>query len=229
MLSDFDAVEKYRKRAAEEKMREHIQKTAKRLKENPDIVPVYPPVGIVEHWKLEFSSDRPRYRIMVVVGASGLGKTDWVLSLFSNPFVMRVGDSDGWPSSFKYFEYFENDAIILDDVRSAKFLVKFQHILQAKGWGAESFGDTQGGQLRYEKYVYAKPFVVTMNPTSAYLEYFTSRDADKGGNDFLGSSSNVLYVDFPPVEVQPVIKYPRADGVFRTDAEEAAHVAAASA
>ena len=146
-LADFDAVVKFENRKREADMEAFIESTRKRVMANPSIFVRYPPVAAVENWKELFpkdpsdtTKDRARYPFLVIIGQSGLGKTDWAVSLFKKPFVLRIGKTTQWPSHFRSYDFFENDAIILDDVRDAQFLCDFQHILQGKWNDAETFG-----------------------------------------------------------------------------------------
>ena len=66
-------------------------------------------------------------------------------------------------------------SIVLDDVRKLSFVTDHQHILQScYDKGAITFASTVGGTCEYTKYLYAVPFIVTVNPSAENLEFLRS-------------------------------------------------------
>ena len=74
-----DAVREHQAAAAEE---EAMQANTR---ENPALYQAFAAVRAAREWLATFREDRLRYPLLVVMGRSFTGKTEWVKSLFHNP------------------------------------------------------------------------------------------------------------------------------------------------
>ena len=68
-----------------------IEAVTKRIKSNPALYQPFPQHPEAEAWLQQFSGDALRYPVMIVLGTSGRGKTEWAKSLFKNPLTLLIG------------------------------------------------------------------------------------------------------------------------------------------
>ena len=74
-----------------------IAATIKRIRGNVDVCPPFPPVPAAITWLALFARDATRYPIIVVLGPSMSGKTEWAKTLFQSPLEMRFGELEPFP------------------------------------------------------------------------------------------------------------------------------------
>ena len=189
-LDDCRAWEEAREEQAE------IDATSKRIKSNTDLYqPFLPHCGSIA-WLARFGYDALRYPIAVVLGPSNMGKTEWAKSLFQNPLELKVGALTHFPDGMRKFNRKSHDGLVLDDVRDLKFVTDNQDKLQGKYDARVEFASTQGGTCAYRKYLYATPTIVTINFSTANLEYLQS-------HDWLGKESNRVLINFDSSFLKP--------------------------
>ena len=119
-------------------------------------------------WLEHFTRDLLRYPLLILLGASASGKTEYAKSLFQQPLELKVGSSEIFPAKMVEFKRGTHDALILDDVRNLDFLVTRQEKLQGK---YIEFATTQGGTCFYTKFLFQIPTVVTINFTTKNRSY----------------------------------------------------------
>ena len=185
-----------RERELKDEERTEMEAVVKRIRTNTTLCPPFPRVPQAEAWLRCFhtngiTKDEVRYPLMVVLGHSHTGKTEWVKSLFKNALELKIGSSEVFPAAMQQFQRRVHDAIILDDVRDLKFIVKHQDKLQGKYDARIEFASTPGGQLAYERWLFCIPIAVTCNHTTANLGLLET-------DDFLGLPQNRELVHWPP-------------------------------
>ena len=183
---NLDACRQREEALEEEK---EIAEVAKRIKANPSLYQPFGDVPAATAWLKLFSVDAMRYPVLIVLGPSGTGKTEWAQSLFENPLVLKVGSLTHFPEGMRQFSRKKNDALILDDIRDMKFLTDHQDKLQGKYNARVEFASTPGGTCAYQKYLYACPIVVTVNYTTVNLSLLSTCD-------WLGKDLNRVVVEF---------------------------------
>eukprot|EP00973_Karenia_brevis_P000924 127313-Karenia_brevis.AAC.1 len=124
---NLDAVRQNEENIAEE---EEMAATTKRVRSNPNLFRPFVEVPAAVAWLQLFLVDALRYPILVVLGASGKGKTEWAQSLFRNPLVLKVGGLEHFPDGMRTFRRGHHDGLILDDIRDMLFLTDHQDKLQ---------------------------------------------------------------------------------------------------
>lgn len=179
-----------REKELETQGKAEVQEVAKRVRGNPLLFRPFPEVPAAVAWLREFQEDALRYPILIVLGASMSGKTEWAKSLFGNPLEMKVGALTHFPDAMRSFIRGTHDGIVLDDVRDLKFVADNQDKLQGKYDAMVEFGSTPGGVCAYQKYLYQVPVAVTINYSTANLEYLET-------HDWLKNSGNRVLVTFP--------------------------------
>ena len=80
--------------------------------------------------------------------------------------------------------------MILDDVRDCMFFIRHQDKLQGKYDHMVEFASTPGGQLAYERDLFAIPIVATINNCTQNLNFLES-------DDWLGNSGNRVVLEWP--------------------------------
>ena len=141
-----------------------VAENTKRIRSNPVLYQTFPDIPEVTAWKALFRDDALRYPVLLLLGPSMSGKTEFAHSLFQNALKLH-------------------DGIILDDVRDLSFLTENQDKIQGKYNTQLEFGTTPGGQCKYEKYLFRVPVVATLNYSTQNLSYLEHHDwLSKAGN-----------------------------------------------
>ena len=86
-----------------------------------------------------------RYPLLLVLGPSHTGKTEWAKSLFCKPLELKIGTLEHFPEKMREFDRNFHDGLVLDDVRDLKFLSDHQDKLQGKYDSRVEFASTPGG------------------------------------------------------------------------------------
>ena len=186
---NLDAVVDYEVRATRAR---EITERASRIRSNPAIYQGFPEVPEAQAWLDKFKHDALRYPVLIVLGSSGSGKTEWAKSLFRNPLVLRIGTLEHFPDTMRSFDRSKHDGIVLDDLRDLLFLHNHQDKVQGKYDSEVEFASTAGGTCAYYKDLFAVPFVATINESTKNLNALDE-------NDFLRRSSNRVLVKWPVV------------------------------
>ena len=167
-----------------------IDARVKRIRGNPSIYQPFPSFPEAKAWLELFKNDALRYPILVVLGASRTGKTEWAKSLFKKPLELKIGALQFFPDGLRRFCRNSHDGLVLDDVRDLQFIVDNQDKLQGKYDCLVEFGSTAGGTCAYHLDLYGVPVVVTINFSTKNLQYLES-------HDWLSNPGNRVLVQFP--------------------------------
>ena len=186
---NLDAVKEHEAARAEAVL---IAANTRRVRANAAVYSPFPPVPAAQAWLAMFCEDRLRYPLLLVLGASHTGKTEWVKSLFKNPLDLKVGSLEVLPDGMRGFERDVHDGIILDDVRDRAFLAEHQDKVQGKYDTRVEFATTPRGTCAFRKYLFAVPIAVTVNYNTRNLDYLRS-------HDWLMHEGNRVLVHFPEV------------------------------
>jgi len=167
-----------------------IVATTNRIRANPALYHTFPQIPAAVEWLALFSGDAMRYPMMIVLGASFSGKTQWANSLFKHPLELTIGTLAQFPEGMRSFNREHHDGLVLDDIRDLEFLASHQDKLQASSHRAIEFAHTPGGTCAYKKYLYKVPVVATVNYSTVNLHYLST-------HDWLKQSSNRVVVEWP--------------------------------
>ena len=189
---NLDAVREHEAALAEGAI---IEATSQRLRANPALYQPFPAVPAAQAWLATFREDRLRYPILIVLGPSQTGKTEWAKSLFKLPLELKVGSLEVFPEAMRSFDRNKHDGIILDDVRDLNFLAEHQDKLQGKYDARVEFATTPGGTCAYSKYLFAVPVAVTVNNSTRNLDFLLT-------HDWLSSERNRVLIKFPDIFAQ---------------------------
>ena len=189
-----------------------MEANKRRLRSNPAVYRTFPVVPLAQDWLAAFQEDRLRYPLLVVLGASHTGKTEWAKSLFRQPLELKVGSLLVFPESMRAFDRTVHDGIILDDVRDLGFLAEHQDKLQGKYDVQVEFATTPGGTCAYKKYLFAVPIAVTVNHSTRNLDYLETHDWLKQASNPCpcevprGSRSRVLSVSLKTMHLARLLR-----------------------
>ena len=185
---NLDAVRAHEEKAARQT---EMDARVKRIRSNKQLFKEYPDVPAATRWLEHFKKEVDRYPILVVLGKSRVGKTEWAKRLFKNPLELKVGNlpSGTWPNRLRSFKRAVHDAVILDDVRDCQWLVDAQDKIQGKYDGELEFASTQGGTCAFELDLWRVPVAVTINYATRNRELLQT-------DDFLGHPDNRELVTF---------------------------------
>ena len=151
---NLDACKTWRETQEEQS---EINAVVKRIRSNPAVYQPFPEVPQVSAWLHVFKTDRLRYPLLIILGPSASGKTEFAKGLFQSPLELKVGDTEVFPAKMMEFKRHFHDALILDDVRDLNFLISHQEKLQGKYDSRIEFATTQGGTCFYTKYLFKIP------------------------------------------------------------------------
>jgi len=183
---NLDAV---RDREAQVEEEAEIATVTKRIRSTPGLYKSFPVIPEAMAWRALFETDRLRYPILVVLGPSFSGKTEWAKSLFSNPLELKIGSLTYFPDKMRQFDRTIHDGLVLDDVRDLNFLSEHQDKLQGKYDARVEFASTPGGTCSYSKFLFAVPIVATVNFSTKNLSFLES-------HDWLRNEGNRVVVNF---------------------------------
>ena len=169
-----------------------IEATTKRVRSTLGLYKAFPRVPEADEWLAPFQSDRLRYPILIVLGPSYSGKTEWAKSIFAQLYELKIGSLMYFPDGTRGFNRRAHDGLVLDDVRDLRVLADRQDKLQGKYDAAVEFASTPGGACSYTKFTFAVPIVVTINCSTKNLTCLES-------HDWLGNASNRVVVQSPVV------------------------------
>ena len=80
-----------------------IEDRVKRIRSNPEIYKPFPEIPVVRQWLHLFTKDALRYPILIVLGASRAGKTEYAKSLFQRPLELKIGALEFFPDTMRQF------------------------------------------------------------------------------------------------------------------------------
>lgn len=183
---NLDAV---REKEKQEAVRQEIAERVQRIRGNPDLYRPFPEILEAQRWLESFSVDALRYAILVVLGTSACGKTEWANSLFRKPLELKIGRLEHFPDKMRSFDRQTHDGLILDDVRDMQFIADNQEKLQGKYNEPIEFGSTPGGTCAYFVDLFRIPIVVTANQSTENLQLLDD-------HDWLGKAVNRTIIHF---------------------------------
>ena len=121
--------------------------------------------------------------MLLLLGPSMCGKTEYANSLFAHPLELKVGALLHFPDKLREFDRKKHDGLVLDDIRDLRFLTENQDKIQGKYNVQLEFGLTPGGQCKFEKYLFQVPIVATLNYSTENLAFLDTHNwLSKPGN-----------------------------------------------
>jgi len=118
------------------------------------------PVPAIDAWRYSLRDLKSRYDILVLRAGSKSGKTERAKSLF--PFVWEQVIEDLPAPNLRSHNPDKDDAILLDNVNSADFILSNRGLLMARNVVHE-LAQTSTGLFTYPCYLHRVPIIVTMD------------------------------------------------------------------
>jgi len=128
----------------------------------------------VEEWLAQYTKNRMRYRFLVLEGPSGLGKTQFSLSL--SPGSMEVTCSNCDEPDLREFKPMQHDLILLDEATTT-LVLKCKKLMQA-GAAWVSLGSSSTNMYAYKIWAHKVRFIVSTNTWSHELTRCAAADRD---------------------------------------------------
>ena len=120
----------------------------------------------LQPWASQYSSNKERYKFLVLRGASRTGKSTLArglgqaLGLGSRPFVQTVQSATS--PDLRSYDAELHDYIVFDNVNDMRFVLDYRALFQANT-DVHSLGDSRTGIYSYDVWLYRVPLVVTVD------------------------------------------------------------------
>ena len=144
----------------------------------------------VEQWKEDHKAIRPRYKFLVLVGPSGLGKTQYAKALVPSGRALELNMAAAPEPDLKAFDHETHDLILFDEC-PAKVILKQKKLFQAPAVKV-ALAASVTGCYSYTVWVHQKLLVVCSNVWHYELRSLPSED-----RDWLQSNSLVYTAEKP--------------------------------
>ena len=180
-------LDKYVSEMREQRLRDRIAQIELELQRSERPFKIFPEI---ERWKEEHAVARPRYRFLVLVGPSGLGKTQFAKSLVGKGRSLELNMASAPEPNLKDYDHEQHDLILFDECSAEKVLLQ-KKLFQAP-LSAVSLGQSTTGCFAYDVWVHAKLLVVASNVWHHDVHELRKADAD-----WLAANSLVLDVSEP--------------------------------
>ena len=198
-MADVEAVAKHDASCREREMEAAFHMTQERLRQSP-LWKDFPEIGKIMDWKRKFEVDNFRFPILILLGPSRASKTQYAMSLFERPLVLRLGDALHFPDGLRRLSEGQHDGVVLDDCRDCTFVQLQQDALQS-GNMIQEFAKSPTGQYSFRLNLYKIPFIITMNFSTRNLRLLTECD-------FCSHQDNTNLVLYPPVAIANALGVP---------------------
>ena len=166
-------LDKYVLELREQRLRQRIVSIEMELERSERPFKIFPEI---ERWKEEHASPRPRYRFLVLVGPSGLGKTQFAKSLVGKKRSLELNMASAPEPNLKEFDHELHDLILFDECSAQKVLLQ-KKLFQAP-LSPVSLGQSTTGCFAYNVWVHAKLLVVASNVWHHVVHELRKADAD---------------------------------------------------
>ena len=133
-------------------------------------------IPAVDSWKAEHAQPRPRYRFLVLVGPSGVGKTQFAKSLVPKGRSLELNMAAAPEPNLKEYDHELHDLILFDECK-AETVLRQKKLFQAP-LSPISLGQSTTGCFAYEVWMHAKLLVVASNVWLAELQALRKADHD---------------------------------------------------
>ena len=144
----------------------------------------------IERWKEDHVAVKPRYKFLVLVGPSGLGKTQYAKSLVENGRALELNMAAAPEPDLKEYHHDAHDLVLFDEC-PAKVILRQKKLFQAPA-AKVSLAASATGCYSYSVWVHQKLLVVCSNVWHHELRSLPHEDVE-----WLVSNSLVYSVDRP--------------------------------
>ena len=180
-------LEAYSKCLSDQKLEEHMAQVQQQL---AAAAKPFVRIESIERWKQDHLAIRPRYKFLVLVGPSGLGKTQYAKALVPGGRALELNMAAAPEPDLKAFDHETHDLILFDEC-PAKVILRQKKLFQAPAVKV-ALAASVTGCYSYTVWVHQKLLVVCSNVWHYELRSLPSED-----RDWLLSNSLVYTVEQP--------------------------------
>ena len=184
LLPNLDA---YSKCLSEQKLEEHMSQVQRQL---AAAVKPFVRIESIERWKEDHLAIRPRYKFLVLVGPSGLGKTQYAKALVPCGRALELNMAAAPEPDLKAFDHETHDLILFDEC-PAKVILRQKKLFQAPAVKV-ALAASVTGCYSYTVWVHQKLLVVCSNVWQYELRTMPQED-----REWLQCNSLVYTVESP--------------------------------
>ena len=120
-----------------------------------------PPPGI-EAWLLSFEEPDDRYKMLVLVGPSKVGKSAWAKDLCGPHRTLLVDCQHALHPDLRAFDVHHHGALVLDEIDGPDFVLRNKKVLQSHVDGS-CLGQSATQKFAYDVFLWRVPIVLTCN------------------------------------------------------------------
>jgi len=111
-------------------------------------------------WRTQYQSMLPRYKLLVMMGASRTGKSTLARSLGGTPFTQTV--QSALSPDLRGYDPSVHSYIIFDNVNNMEFVLDHRALFQANN-DMHTLGESKTGMYSYDVWIWKVPIVVTVD------------------------------------------------------------------
>lgn len=197
LLPNLEAFEKCLR---ENKMQAHIDKV---LSELALQTKPFHRIEAIEKWKEDHRAIKPRYKFLVLVGPSGLGKTQYAKSLVAEGRALELNMASAPEPDLKDYNPDVHDLILFDEC-PAKIILRQKKVFQAPAVKV-SLAASVTGCYAYSVWLHQKLLVVCSNVWHHELRLLPLEDRDwLLSNSLVHTVEKPLWMEDAPARGDPV-------------------------
>ena len=193
-------LESFAKCCREAKMQAHIDKVASELalQTKP-----FHRIEAIENWKEDHRAIKPRYKFLVLVGPSGLGKTQYAKSLVAEGRALELNMASAPEPDLKEYNPEVHDLILFDEC-PAKIILRQKKVFQAPAVKV-ALAASVTGCYAYSVWLHQKMLVVCSNVWHHELRLLPLEDRDwLLSNSLVHTVEKPLWMEDAPARGDPV-------------------------
>ena len=116
-------------------------------------------------WQRQYCEELPRYKFLLLRGASRTGKSTLAKSLGKQPYIQTVQNAE--VPDLKGFDRNTHSHIIFDNVNDMSFVLESRALFQANV-DFHTLGESKTGMYSYKVWLWRIPLVVTIDDSAEW-------------------------------------------------------------
>ena len=119
-------------------------------------------------WRSQYQEKLPRYKFLVLMGASRTGKSTLARSLGGTPFTQTV--QSALSPDLRGYDPTVHSYILFDNVNDMSFVLDHRALFQANN-DVHTLGESKTGMYSYDVWIWKVPIVVTVDLTADWDQH----------------------------------------------------------
>lgn len=148
--------------ATESRLAHEAERAAARKLISSRALPFKPLPGDILQWRSQYSEPQERYKMLVLYGRSGTGKSRLARSLCGEAVTFVVDVQSAKHPDMRSYKHGVHQAVLMDEMRDATFILDNKKLLQAHVDGA-LLGQSATQLYTYEIMLWRVPIILTTN------------------------------------------------------------------